>query len=276
VVHFLHEREPSLVLERDNEGLLPLHRLCNLVQTFTHDSTSLMAYKSERQLSHVRGAPDVRVKIDPDFGLGARLRMIDWMVRPSTGFLVTGGAGQGAQPHPLLEDTDEHFQTPLIYACSFSDAHPIPSMEYHASFAIASVLCKRGANVNAQAENQETALHRAARAGAVDLCDLLYESGADPQIPNKDDMTVRDVARESRSHEMIEWCQKHLISKADLAELMAGGSKDDLSEELKEQVSVSMLAEDYEAPCHMCVLQAASGGWAVGEACPLCGSVYAK
>ena len=64
--------------------------------------------------------------------------------------------------------------TPLIYACSFARFNQ----------EIIEILLDHGADINAQSEEGETALHFAARNGHVELFKLLEMNGADLNIYN--------------------------------------------------------------------------------------------
>ena len=74
-----------------------------------------------------------------------------------------------------------------------------------AKSSVAEYLIKRGANVNSVDDEGNTALHKAARAGAANVVKvLLAVPTIDPTIPNRVGETPLEVASEKRTRQLIE------------------------------------------------------------------------
>jgi hypothetical protein len=67
------------------------------------------------------------------------------------------------------------------------------------------LLPKNGSNLNAQDITGWTALHNAASHGHFDVVKLLFESGADLDVRNRDDETPSDVASANRKWEVAKF-----------------------------------------------------------------------
>lgn len=74
---------------------------------------------------------------------------------------------------------------------------PLHEATNHGHLAVAQLLIKHGANVNAPGLDDVTPLHDAASFGTLKLVKLLIDKGADPHFKNKKGKTPQDIAHAS-------------------------------------------------------------------------------
>jgi ankyrin repeat protein len=68
------------------------------------------------------------------------------------------------------------------------------------------------ANMNAQDKKGETVLHTAARAGNLEICKLLVQSGCDPKIRNAKGQTASDIVDIKKKKAVATWLKEQEIN----------------------------------------------------------------
>lgn len=98
-------------------------------------------------------------------------------------------------------------RTALQHVC---DRFSEEGMDNSDKVSLATLLIKKGSNVNALDDNGETALHFAANRGNLEMVQLLLKNGADPKIKTKTyNVTALDRAKNNKHKEIVEVLKKY-------------------------------------------------------------------